>query len=480
MKRWSSNLFFNAAAALLCASMPCVQATAQTATPSAPLKKPTEPPAFVAPSVGDGEPTAIHVFVGHVAYLRSLAKIRRVYVANPDVLTSLTVNSRQVLLTGKAAGLSTVVLWDENDIPQTYTISVDLPATDLNTALHNALPGVEVSAEAHEGRILLNGSVSTQAIADSALHVASLFSKDVVSSIVVNAAKSRQVRLHVSIVEVDRSRLSQLGVNLFNPGGTGSTIGAGTTGQFNSNVSLSQGSSGGGTGGYQIGGQTLTVSDPLNFLLYSATANLGVTVRDLENKQVLQILAEPTITTVSGQKASFVSGGEFPFPIVQGGAGGQTSITIQFRSYGVKLEFLPDVQADGSIALKVQPEVSALDYANAVSISGYTIPALSTRRAETQVVLQSGQSFAITGLLDKRTTDILSRTPGITKIPLFGQLFKAKSINLSTSELMVIVTPIVVDPLHETPTPTPPPPVVPYLNPKSFDKGLPGQYEHRH
>ena len=123
--------------------------------------------------------------------------------------------------------------------------------------------------------------------------------------------------------------------------------------------------------------------------------------------------------------------------MVQGSSTGLTSITIQFRPYGVKLEFLPEVNVDGTIALKVAPEVSALDYTNSVTISGYTIPALSTRKAETQVVLRSGQSFAISGLLDKRTTDKLSRTPGIASIPILGALFKSKGVNLSTTELVV-------------------------------------------
>ena len=200
---------------------------------------------------------------------------------------------------------------------------------------------------------------------------------------------------------------------------------------------------------------------------------MGVTIEDLENKQILQILAEPTITAISGQKASFLAGGEFPFPAVQGGAGGLTSITIQFRPYGVKLDFTPEVNVDGSIALKVVPEVSALDYTNAVEIDGYTIPALSTRHAETQVVMRSGQSFAISGLLDKRTTDSLGRTPGIANVPILGALFRSKSVNLSTSELIVLVTPTLIDPLTESATPAIPAPARPFLDPPIFDKSLP-------
>jgi pilus assembly protein CpaC len=205
---------------------------------------------------------------------------------------------------------------------------------------------------------------------------------------------------------------------------------------------------------------------------------------------LLQILAEPTITTMSGQKANFLAGGEFPFPVVQSAAPGQAaSVTIMFKSYGVKVEFTPRVNSDGTIDLKVAPEVSALDFSNAVSIAGYTIPAISTRRADTEMVLQDGQSFAISGLLDQRTQDTLAKTPGIASIPILGELFKSKNTNHSTSELIVIVTPEIVDPMQEKVTPAGAPPVVhddgpiraksepgmvvPKVDPKKFDKELP-------
>jgi pilus assembly protein CpaC len=203
---------------------------------------------------------------------------------------------------------------------------------------------------------------------------------------------------------------------------------------------------------------------------YNFGLNVGLTIQDLQNRQVAQILAEPTITTLSGQKGSFLAGGEFPFPVVQGSSGGLTSITIQFRPYGVKLDFTPVVNADRSVQLKVAPEVSALDYTNAVTISGYTVPAISTRRAETQVELRDGQSFAISGLLDRRTTDIFNKMPGIGDVPVLGQLFRSKNVNHSTVELMVVVTPSIVDPLHDTtPLATPTLPV-PTLDPAQFDK----------
>jgi pilus assembly protein CpaC len=205
---------------------------------------------------------------------------------------------------------------------------------------------------------------------------------------------------------------------------------------------------------------------------YNQDLQLGAAIQALTNKQIAQILAEPTITALSGEKASFLSGGEFPYPVVQGGTGGFTSVTIQFRPYGVKLDFTPTVLADGTIQLKVAPEVSALDYSNEVTISGYTIPAISTRRAETLIELKSGQSFAISGLLDNRTTDQLEKIPGIGDIPILGKLFQSKSVNHTVAELAVIVTPTLVDPLSDNPTPTQPKMVIPFINEPTFDKGI--------
>ena len=208
----------------------------------------------------------------------------------------------------------------------------------------------------------------------------------------------------------------------------------------------------------------------MNLFLYNREFNVGLAVADLEEKQILQILAEPTITTVSGEKASFLSGGEFPFPVVQGGAGNFTSVTVQFRPYGVKVDFTPTVNPDGTIRLQVAPEVSALDYTNEVVISGYTIPAISTRRAATDVELRSGQSFAISGLLDHRMTDALGRMPGIASIPILGQLFRSKDNNSSVVELIVIVTPTIVDPLTDRTPPVEPHMSKPNIDADEFDR----------
>jgi len=425
-------------------------ATAQpvpSANDSANVSKQTAAPRMESAVLSDA-PT--HLLIGHSAYVTSQKRLSRVYITNPAVLSAYTATPNEVLVTAKEPGVSSLMIWDEGGETHTYFYSSDVETTLLESVLKSALPNENITVRSEGSRVLLSGTVGSATSYQTAEKLAAQYSKDVSNAIVVNPATARQVRLHVRIVEVDRTKLEQLGFNLFSTGGN--TLGQSTTSQFPSSLTSTTSSSGGSNSGNNtstVGGKTVTVTNPLNFLLYSADLNVGAMIQDLEQRNVLQILAEPNITTLSGEKANFLAGGEFPFPVVQGGMSGLTSITVQFRPYGVKLEFLPQVNTDGSIDLKVAPEVSALDYTNAVQISGYTIPAISSRRADTQVVLRDGQTFAISGLLDQRTTDQLGRTPGIASIPILGNLFKSKNINHSTSELLVLVTPEIVDPSKE-------------------------------
>jgi pilus assembly protein CpaC len=408
----------------------------------------------------------LHVTVGHSIFIDTSSRLHRVYVADPAVLNSVTLTPNEIIVTAMNPGISSLTLLDEAGQAQSYVISSDIDIDGLRTAMGQAMRGDAVKVDGNAGRVTLSGIVASDATADAAVKLASLYAKEVTNALTVTPTHPKQVRLEVRILEVDRSKLLQLGVNLFNPGGNTSFLAATTTSQYASTATLA-----GATSSAAIA--AVTASNPLNFFLYSSKMNLGATIQDLQTKQVLQILAEPTITTISGEKADFLSGGEFPFPVVQpGGTGGSPVVTITFRPFGIKVEFTPVVNEDGTIRLKVAPEVSALDYSNAVSISGFTVPALSTRRAETEVELRSSQSFAISGLLDQRTTDILSKTPGVASIPILGALFKSKNVNHSTTELVVVVTPTVVDPLTDTEAPAQPDMPIPTLNTGSFDQSL--------
>jgi len=442
-----------------------------TAAVSAPAAAAGHPVAAGAMSSAEAMGSPLHLLVGRSMFINTKARLRRVYVSNPTVLDSYTASPTQIVITAKAAGISSLVLWNEIGQSQAYLVSADVDVDGLRKSLKEALPDESIKAEGNENQVSLAGTVYNDADAATALKLAGLYSKDVANSLTVAPPRTKQVKLKVRIVEIDRTKADQAGFNFFTVGRNTSNF---TTGQFpaittNSN---SNSSNGGSSSGNSTTSSLLALSDPLNLLFYNSAKGVGAAIKLLENKQILQILAEPTITTVSGQKASFLSGGEFPFPVVQGGAGGFTSVTIQFRPYGVKLDFTPVVTPDNNIQLKVAPEVSALDYSNAVTISGYTIPAISTRRADTQVELKDGQSFAISGLLDHRTTDLLSKTPGIGDIPVLGDLFKSKSINHSVVELLVIVTPTIVDPLTDSTPPEEPQFAIPTLDTQKFDKSV--------
>jgi pilus assembly protein CpaC len=207
--------------------------------------------------------------------------------------------------------------------------------------------------------------------------------------------------------------------------------------------------------------------------LFRKDINLAATIKALENKALLETLAEPNVLAINGKPASFVSGGEFPYPMVQGGAVG--SVTISFREYGIRINFLPKITPRGTIQLQVAPEVSALDFANAVAFEGFTIPALTTRRVSTEVELESGQSFVIAGLLDNSMSETLTKIPGLANIPLFGKLFQSRERKRGNTELLVLVTPEVVRPMPAgQPTPMLHFPA-PYIEPNSdFPMHQPG------
>jgi pilus assembly protein CpaC len=417
----------------------------------------TQNAAFMPPTIHSATANdVLHLTVGRSAVLTSAVPLRRVYIGNPAVLASYCTGTAEIVLTAKTAGVSSMVLWDEAGSHRLYTVSADLDSDALRGSFDAAFPGSSIHVETGEGKIFLTGSVASDAASDAALKMASLYAKDVVNSLVVVPVHGKQVQLKLRIVEVDRTRMNQLGVNIFSSG-IGSTMGSTSTQQYGSTATGS--------------GSSLSVSDPLNIFLYNSKLNVGLTVQDLEQKQILQVLAEPTLTTLSGLPARFLSGGEFPFPMVQGGTGNSTAISIQFRPYGVKVEFTPTVNADGSIRIKLAPEVSTLDYSNAVTISGFTIPALSTRQTETEVEIQNGQSFIVSGLLDHRTTEIMSKVPGIANVPILGELFRSKNFSHSVVELVIIVTATVVDPLTSSPQAVPEQPKmsVPNLDPDAFD-----------
>jgi pilus assembly protein CpaC len=421
---------------------------------SARLQTPQEPPA------------ELHVLVGKSIVLNSPQLLKRVSVSDPSVATAVTISPTQILLNGLAAGRTSLILWNEQDVPLAYDLHVELDVVGLRDTIAQLFPNENIQISQSGASIVLNGTASTKEVADRVVAIAQTQSKSVVNLLAqLQISFGSQILLQVRFAEVDRSAVTQLGINIFSTG-FANTPGAISTGQFSPpSVGTVRGTIPG-----TIPGTTtaFTLGDLLNVFIFRPDLNLAVTIRALEQSNVLQILAEPNLLALNGREASFLAGGEFPYPIVQPG-GGFNAVTIVFKEFGVRLKFTPNLLADGTIRLKVAPEVSALDFTNGLTVSGFAIPALSTRRAETEIELKDGQSFAIAGLIDNRLTDNASKIPGLGDIPIIGKLFRSRAINKSKTELLVMVTPKLVKPLAPGQVPTMPDFKKPFLDNNKFD-----------
>jgi pilus assembly protein CpaC len=446
------------------------QVPATAALPQQPTGEQPAPQTAPAESAGN---QVLHILVGHSVVIRTDPRLQRVLVGNPAVVTTATTAPNEVVVTATGPGSSSVILWQENNQSRIIEVFADVDVSLLREAISRGLPGEAVEAESEEGRVILIGTASSTAVADQIGKMAAPFSKEIVNSIqVAQPHRQKQILVKVRFAQVDRSKLTALGINLFSTPGA-PIFGSATTQQFAPAQlvnSSSGGTSGGGTG---ANGSTIGLSDLLNIFIFRRDINLGATIKDLQQRNVLQVLAEPDLLAANGEPARFLAGGELPYPVVTGAAG-QATVTVQFKPFGVKLEFTGTIEDDNTIRLKVFPEVSSLDFTNAVTISGFVLPAIATRHAETVVELRDGQSFGIAGLLDQRTTAQFSKVPGIGDIPILGQLFRSKSINQLNSELVVIVTPSIVDPaVAPGPAPEMPKSPITPLDQKQFDQKTP-------
>jgi pilus assembly protein CpaC len=414
------------------------------------------------PSTQSQSSAPLRVMVGKSLLINTTETIKRISVTDPTVAFANPVTPTQILVHGRAPGEVSLIIWDELERSRSFDLRVDVDVSACAEEEHRVFPDEQISVTPSRAAIVLSGHVTTEDVAKRAGELAAAYSKNVVNVLTFGPVGAQEVLLEVKFAEVDRSATTQLGVNFFSTG-AGNTIGTATTGQFGGFGSEAISDITGVTGPFQ---SNQTVSNVLNLFLFRPDIHLGAVLEALQSKNLLQILAEPNLIAVNGKKASFLAGGQFPFPIVQPGAG-FTAVTISFKEFGVKLEFTPVIMPNGNIHLTVAPEVSTLDFADALTISGFTIPALSTRKAETEFELRDGQSFVIAGLIDNRATDIWNKVPGLGDIPILGNFFKSKSVQKSNSELMVLCTVHRVSPNSETP-PGPKNPQ-PFMDKDKFD-----------
>jgi pilus assembly protein CpaC len=395
-------------------------------------------------------PQILHLLVGRSLVITSPNRIIRVSLADPTIAEAVVVSPTEVLVNGKAPGGVSLIIWDEAGQSQAFEVSVDIDILGLIQKIHEVFPGEPVQIDASGSVVMLSGKISSAEVADKILEVVKNSTPKATSMMEVPPPATAEISLQVRFAEVDRVAIQQLGVNILENFGSNMPASI-TTGQFSPATlgTTSSVSSNGNTTTTQASGNQFLISDLLNIAIFRPDINLAAFIKALQENNLLEILAEPNLLTESGKEASFLAGGQFPYPVpqIQGGGTAGGTITIQFKEYGVRLNFTPELRPDGTIHLKVEPEVSSLDFTNAIQIQGFLIPALTTDRVDSEMDLKDGQSFAIAGLLDNRVTEQMEKIPFIGDIPILGKLFQSRNLNKSKTELIVIVTPHVVPPV---------------------------------
>jgi pilus assembly protein CpaC len=373
---------------------------------------------------------------GSSALLVNPVAFERYAVGEPDIAQAVVVSPSELLINGKSVGSTSLVLWDKAGEPRLYSIEVAPDVASLQRFLRDMLPGESISVQSNGKAVVLSGTVRDATVVSRAVEAAKSSGATVIDNL--STPPAVQVLLKVRFAEVSRSALKELSF-AFN----GANVD-----RIPSNP-------------MDWAGGANSSDGIVDFLLGNPT--LGAFVEGQISAQItkgnIKSLAEPNLLTLPGKEATFLAGGEFPFPVVQGGAtggGGATgAVTIEFKEFGVKLTFTPTIMRNGGIRLKVAPEVSTLDFANGLQFQGYVIPLLLTRRAEAEVELMEGQYLALAGLLDQRTLESVSKIPLLGDIPIIGELFKSRQKRQEQTELLVLISPRLVrgqDKAPELPT----------------------------
>ena len=395
----------------------------------------------------------LYVSVGKTVLVDCARPITRVSIGLGDFAEASAVTPTEIMVNGKTPGQTSLIIWDDRGGRQFFNVTVrpsealeDQRLQSIRRALRAELPGQPLKVSMENNFVYLSGTVKDLTDSSRAVAIASTAGR-VVNLLNVDVPRSKpQILLKVRFASVDRNLARQLGVNLFNLG-LGNALGGVTTGQFSPpSISSCTGASGAicnsGTGAQAV------FSNDLNLLAYFPGLGVGADIQAMESKGVVQVLAEPNVMATDGQEASFLAGGEYPYPVVQGtSAGGSTAVTIEFKEYGIRLNFIPTITPRGTIRLQVAPEVSALDYTDEVEISGFEVPGITTRKVNTEVELADGESFMIGGLLDKSLTNTFQKIPFLGDIPILGKFFQSTLKTKNDTELIVIVTPEIVSPI---------------------------------
>ncbi len=409
--------------------------------------------AAAAPAAAAPVDTEVALLVGRSTLLTVGQPITRVSLTSPEVADAMVTSPGQLLIHGKAPGTISMFVWDRAGGIKRYEVIVRRDLSELLQQVKQLFPGEPITVHSNGTDVVISGTVSSKYVIDKAAEVAAGYvekKEDVVNLLrQQEGIASNQVLLRVRFAEVSRSALQELGASFFTNGLDDRWIGRTSTQQFAAPV-------------FDDG--RVVFSDLLNLFLFDAKNSVGGVIKALQNKGLFQSLAEPNLIAENGKEASFLAGGEYPYPVVQGG-GDRNSVTIQFKEFGVRLTFTPTIVGTDLVKLKVAPEVSSLDFANALTIEGFRVPAISTRRTQTEVELQDGQTFAIAGLMNNTLTSQMSKIPGIGDIPILGYLFRSKAAQKNQTELVVMITPTILRRGTTGVSPKLPDLVEPYLAP---------------
>ena len=391
----------------------------------------------------------LFVTVGKSLVVESPVNIERISVGDSKKAEAMAVTPRQILVNGRETGETSLIVWQAGGNRLMFDLRVRAGTERLELVrqqMEKELPGQDVILAEEGESVFVRGTVSDMNSADRAVAIAGALGKPINLLRVKLPAVQQQILLKVRFIDVDRNVTQQLGLDLTSLG-VGKTIGQVSTNQFAPPAmsTVSQNTPFGAT----VAGvsQSWTLSNLGNIFAWRPTDNIMATIHALQSRGLSQILAEPNLLTMDGKAASFLAGGEIPIPVVQSSAGGLGTVTIMWKEFGVRINFVPTVTPRKTIRLRVAPEVSSLDPAAGITISGFSVPGLSIRRMQTEIELEDGQSFAIAGLLDNRTTETLSKIPGLGDIPVLGKLFQSRSRNKTNTELLVVVTPELVRPI---------------------------------
>jgi pilus assembly protein CpaC len=370
--------------------------------------------------------------------------VRQISTSDPAIVDASPVTTREILIHGKGLGTGTLIVWNKGGERTFYSITVEANLDPLRQLIKDTFPAEDIRVQSSRDSVSLIGTASSLPVAERATALAAPFGKTIVNNIRIAAGPvEKQILLRVKFAELDRVRATQFGVNLVSTGAL-NTVGRITTSQFGS-----------ATPEVSSGRSTLSISDALNIFAFRPDLNLAAFIKALQNESILQILAEPNLVTTNGKEASFLVGGEFPVPVVQGTANAG-AVTVQFREFGIRLMFTPTITGNNTIKMHLRQEVSTIDIANSVTLNGFTIPALSSRRAETDVELAEGQTFVVAGLLDNRESESYAKIPGLSSLPILGVLFRSREVRQSRTELVMLVTPEVTRPINAgDPAPVP-------------------------